>query len=59
MEQLEMEPKDLVPFVGTKSLVSRLLNKKRVLSLDVIRKLSEGLKLPADVLVKEYKIVRP
>ena len=55
MEQMGMEPKDLIPLVGSKSLVSRLLNKKRPLSLDVIRLLIKRLKLPTDVLIKEYE----
>ena len=57
MEQMGMDPKDLIPVVGSKSLVSRLLNKKRPLSVDVIRRLSKSLNLSADTLIKEYETI--
>lgn len=54
MEQLGMKQKDLVELVGYKSRVSEILNKKRKLSLDMIRKLSLSLKIPTEVLIQEY-----
>ncbi len=52
MEELHLKQKDLVPYIGSKSKVSELLNKKISLSLNMIRNLSQGLHLPLEVLVK-------
>ena len=54
MEQLGYKQKDLAHALGLKSRVSEILNKKRKLTLDMIRKLNEELGIPADVLVREY-----
>jgi len=58
MEQMGLKPKDLEQYVGNKSTVSDLLNKQRSLSLFMIRNLSNGLKIPADILIKEYSIFK-
>lgn len=55
MEQKELEPRDLVPFIGSRSKVSEVLSGKRPLSLNMIRALHQGLGIPASILVKEYK----
>lgn len=54
MEQLGYSQKDLTEVIGLKSRVSEVLNKKRKLSLSMIRKLNEVLGIPTAVLVKEY-----
>jgi HTH-type transcriptional regulator/antitoxin HigA len=54
MEQLNLDQKDLAEVIGFKSRVSEILNKKRKLSLDMIRKLSDALNIPSEVLIKEY-----
>jgi len=54
MEQLGMKQKDLAEAMGFKSRVSEVLNKKRKLTLDMIRKLSSILNIPTEVLVQEY-----
>ena len=51
MEQLGHKPKDLVPFIGSASKVSEVLAGRRGLSLSMIRNLSEGLGIPAGVLL--------
>lgn len=56
MQDLHLEPKDLIPAVGDKGTVSKLLNKKIQLSLRMIRNLSAMLHLPADVLIQESKL---
>jgi HTH-type transcriptional regulator/antitoxin HigA len=56
MEQLGYSQKDLVKFIGSKSKVSEILNRKRKLSLPVIRNLSDNLYIPADILIKDYKV---
>ncbi|OPX23088.1 MAG: transcriptional regulator [Candidatus Latescibacteria bacterium 4484_107] len=53
MEQLGLGQKDMVPFIGTKSKVSEVLNKKRPLTLSMMRGLHKGLGIPAEVLLKE------
>ncbi len=54
MEQMNMKPKELAEIIGFKSRASEILNKKRKLTLDMIRKLSFTLHIPTDVLVQEY-----
>jgi len=54
MEQMGMKQKDLAEVVGFKSRVSEILNRKRKLTLDMIRKLRVALYIPTDVLVQEY-----
>lgn len=53
MGQQKLKPKDLVPYIGSKSKVSEVLNGQRELSLSMIRKLVNGLGIPAEVLLKE------
>lgn len=54
MEQLGYKQKDLAEALGLKSRVSEILNRKRKLTLDMIRKLNEELGIPTEVLVREY-----
>ncbi len=55
MEQMDLKSKDLETIIGNKSLVSKILNKKRSLSLSMIRALHDKLKISTDVLIREYK----
>ena len=54
MEQLGYKQKDLAEVMGLKSRVSEILNRKRKLTLDMIRTLNEVLGIPTSVLVKDY-----
>lgn len=54
MEQLGLKQKDLVKSIGFKSRVSEIMNKKRKLTLDMIRKLNTDLKIPTEVLIQDY-----
>ena len=54
MEQMGMKQKDLAEVVGYKSRVSEILNKKRKLTLDMIRKLNATLHIPTEVLIQDY-----
>ena len=56
MEELEMKQKDLVGIIGSKSIVSEVLNKKRRLTVKMIRNLSDKLKIAAKVLIQEYEL---
>jgi HTH-type transcriptional regulator/antitoxin HigA len=50
MESRGLSRKDLEPFIGSRARVSEILNRKRRLSLHMIRKLSAGLGIPAEIL---------
>ncbi len=54
MEQMGYNQTDLARVVGLKSRASEILNKKRKLSLDMIRRLHDHLKIPTEVLVQTY-----
>lgn len=53
MDQEGLRDTDLIPYLGSKSKVSEVLNGKRPLSLTMIRRLHEGLGIPAEVLLQE------
>lgn len=53
MEQQGLKYIDMVPYFGSKSRVSEVLNRKRSLSLSMIRKLNQELGIPAEVLIAE------
>ena len=53
MEQGGLTRKDLVPYIGSPGKVSEVLNRKRLLSLTMIRALHAGLGIPAEVLLQQ------
>lgn len=53
MDQQKLSQKDLIPFIGSASKVSEILSGKRQLSLNMIRKLSAGLGISAEVLIRQ------
>ncbi len=52
MEQQNLTRKDLEPFIGTRTRVAEVLNRKRNLSIAMIRRLHQGLGIPAEVLIQ-------
>jgi HTH-type transcriptional regulator / antitoxin HigA len=54
MEQLGIKQKDLAEVLGFKSRVSEVLNRKRKLTLEMIRNLHKTLNIPTNVLIQEY-----
>jgi len=54
MEQLDYTQKDLADIFGIKSRASEILNKKRKLSLEMIRQLHLKLNIPTEVLIQAY-----
>jgi HTH-type transcriptional regulator/antitoxin HigA len=54
MEEMQLKQKDLVGIIGNKSKVSEVLNRKRKLTLDMIRNLKDKLNLPLAVLLNDY-----
>lgn len=55
MEQEDLQPRDLIPYIGSRSKVSEVLSRKRPLTLTMIRALHEGLGIPIKSLIKEDK----
>lgn len=53
MEQSGLSVKDLEPFIGKSNRVYEILNHKRPLTLGMIRRLHQGLGIPAEVLIAE------
>ena len=58
METRGLTRTDLEPFIGPRGRVSDIMNRVRPLSLDMIRRLSSGLGLPATVLIQDYPLRR-
>jgi HTH-type transcriptional regulator/antitoxin HigA len=56
MEWRGLTRKDLEPYIGTRARVAEVLNRVRPLTLEMIRRLSTGLKLPAEVLIQGYEL---
>jgi len=57
MERRGLTRKDLEPYIGSRGQVSKVLNMKRPLSLRMMRRLHSGLGIPADVLLKNPKMI--
>jgi HTH-type transcriptional regulator/antitoxin HigA len=58
MEELNMRQKDLVGIIGGKSRVSEILNRKKKLTVEMIRELERILQISASVLVNNYQLVK-
>ena len=56
MESQGFSRKDLIPLIGSRARVSEILNKKRSLSINMIRKLQKGLGISAEILIKPYNL---
>lgn len=56
MDDLGLKASDLVKVYGDKGTISKVLNYKQALSITMIRKFSELLKIPAKALLKEYDL---
>ncbi len=58
MEELNLKQKDMVGILGGKSRVSEILNKKKKLTVDMIRELEHVLQISASVLVSNYQLTK-
>ena len=56
MERLGLSRRDLEPYIGSRFRVSEILNRRRPLTLPMIRRLAEGLRIPTEVLIKPYPL---
>ena len=54
MESRGLSRRDLEPYIGSRARVSEILNRKRLLSIGMIRRLHTGLGIPADILIQPY-----
>jgi HTH-type transcriptional regulator/antitoxin HigA len=51
MDAYQLDEQDLVTFIGSQKQVSEILNRRKPLTLPMIRKLHEGLGIPAEILI--------
>ena len=58
MEEMQLKQIDLVNEIGGKSRVSEILNRKRKLTVDMIRKLTTRLNLSPELLINDYQLTR-
>ncbi len=56
MEQMNIKPKDLVGIIGDKASVSKILNKKRKLTIEMVRNLHKRFNIPFDALINDYSL---
>jgi HTH-type transcriptional regulator/antitoxin HigA len=56
MNELGLKRIDLGKFLGGRSRASEILEKKRKLSINMIRKLNQELNIPTEILIKDYKL---
>lgn len=56
MEEMQLRQTDLVDAIGGKSRVSEILNRRRKLTVEMIRNLSKKLNLSAEALIKDYQL---
>ncbi len=52
MDQNGLQPRDLIPFIGSRNRVHEVLNRRRSLTLEMIQRLHSGLGIPAESLIK-------
>ena len=55
---MDLKQKDLIKEIGGKSRVSEILNRKRKLTVDMIRNLAIRLNLSANILISDYQLVK-
>ena len=56
MEEMQLKQKDLVSIIGSSSRVSDILNRKRKLTVRMIRKLNNRLNISPEILINDYEL---
>ena len=56
MESRGLARRDLEPYLGSRARVAEVLNRRRALTIEMIRRLHEGLGISADVLIRPYSV---
>jgi len=57
MEEMQLKQKDLIPVIGSSSRVSDILNRKRKLTIAMIRNLNRQLNISSKILINDYELV--
>jgi HTH-type transcriptional regulator/antitoxin HigA len=55
MEQMEIDQAELAKIIGLRSRASEILSRRRPMSIKIIRKISQALAIPADILIQPYE----
>jgi len=55
MESRGLTRRDLEPFLGSRARVAEILNRRRALTIEMVRKLHDGLGIAAEVLIRPYE----
>jgi HTH-type transcriptional regulator/antitoxin HigA len=58
MESRGLSRRDIEPFIGSRARVSEVLNRKRALTMEMIRNLHDGLGISAEVLIQPYRTLK-
>ncbi len=58
MESRGLTRRDLEKYIGSRARVSEVLNRKRAITMEMIRNLHKGLGIPAEVLIQPYRTVK-
>lgn len=58
MESRGLSRQDLEPYIGSRARVAEILNRKRALSIEMIRRLRGGLGISADILIQPYDVIQ-
>ncbi len=58
VESRGLSRRDLEPFIGSRARVSEVLNRRRPLTMEMIRKLHDGLGISAEVLIQPYRTLK-
>jgi HTH-type transcriptional regulator/antitoxin HigA len=56
MESRGLARRDLEPYIGSRARVAQVLNRRRALTLEMIRRLHDGLGIPAEILIRRYDL---
>ena len=59
MESRGLSRRDLESYIGSRARVSEVLNRKRLLTIRMIRNLHTGLGIPAEILIQPYEVTKP
>ncbi len=59
MESRGLTRKDLEPMLGSRARVAEVLNRRRPLTIEMIRRLHDACGIPAEVLIRPYPVRRP
>lgn len=58
MESRGLTRRELEPYLGSRARVAEILNRKRSLTIEMIRRLHQGLGIPAEVLIQSYPLLK-